>query len=202
MKIGIVILSAGASARLGKPKQLLKFGEKTLLRRAAETALATNCRPVIAVLGAHAEIIKAEIADLPLQIVFNNLWQEGMSASIKAGLKECLRIEPGIEAVILMLCDQPFVISKTLARLIEAYQATKKPVAACEYNHTAGVPALFAREVFSELMNLQGEAGAKAVIKKFAASDLAKVAAPEATVDVDTTADYENLLFIRRDTLL
>ena len=191
-KIGIIILAAGASTRMnGEPKQLLEFEGKTLLRRAAETALSSGLRPVVVVLGANAEKLLPEIKGLPVLPAINENWASGMGGSIKTGLSVLLAENRGIEATILMLCDQPFVTAETLNRLVETFQKTKKPIAACQYSDTIGVPTLFAREMFAELSDLQGDAGAKAVIKKHA--DIAQTPAPEAAFDVDTQADFQKL---------
>ena len=192
-KIGIIILAAGASTRMnGEPKQLLEFEGKTLLRRAAETALSSGAHPIVIVLGANAEKLLPEIKDLPILPAINENWATGMGGSIKTGLSVLLTENRGIEAAILMLCDQPFVTAETLNRLVETFQKTNKPIAACQYADTIGVPALFVREMFAELSALQGDAGAKAVIKKHAAA-IARTPAPEAAFDVDTQADFQKL---------
>ena len=191
--IGIIILAAGSSSRMnGQPKQLLEFEGKTLLRRAAETALSSNLRPIVVVLGANAEKLLPDIKDLPVLPAINENWASGMGSSIKTGLSVLLAESADIVAAILMLCDQPFVTAETLNRLIETFQKTKKPIAACEYADTTGVPALFAREMFAELSDLQGDTGAKTIIKKHAA-DVAHTPAPEAAFDVDTQADFQKL---------
>lgn len=194
MNVGLIILAAGASERLGEPKQLLKFEGKTFLRRAAETALASACRPVVVVLGANAENLANEIADLPLEIVINEKWRDGMSASIRAGMEKYLELEAQANAVVLMLCDQPLISAEIINQLIEVQQQTRKIIVASEYNNSFGVPALFTRAAFGELLNLQGEAGAKAVIKKHAASNIASVLISEAAFDIDTQADYQKLI--------
>lgn len=188
------MLAAGASSRLGEPKQLLQFAGESLLRRAARAALLVENQKTVIVLGANHEKMICEIQDLPIEIVVNHDWQTGMSSSIKSGLAKLLEAEPELLAVILMLCDQPFVTAQTLVNLIEKFVETKKTVVACEYENTIGVPALFAPETFAELLDLKGEAGARFVIKKFAASGLAKITQPEAAFDVDTIEDYRRLL--------
>lgn len=193
-KIGIIILAAGASTRMnGEPKQLLEFEGKTLLRRAAETALSSGARPIVIVLGANVEKLLPGIKDLPVLPAINENWASGMGGSIKTGLSVLQTEKTDIEAAILMLCDQPFVTAETLNRLVETFQKTKKSIAACQYADTLGVPALFAREMFAELSDLQGDAGAKAVIKKHAAN-VAQTPTPEAAFDVDTQADFQKLL--------
>jgi molybdenum cofactor cytidylyltransferase len=179
----------------GQPKQLLEFRGKTLLRRAAETALNTNCETVV-VLGANAENFTKEIADLspPLRVVVNENWAAGMGVSIKTGLS--VLANENLDAVVVMLCDQPFVTAETIRRLIEKFEQTGAPVVACLYNNTTGVPALFARKMFAELSNLEGDAGAKAIIKKHHA-DVAQTPAPEAAFDVNTEADFLKLSLIK-----
>jgi molybdenum cofactor cytidylyltransferase len=195
MKIGILILAAGASRRLGEPKQLLKFAGETLLRRAARTALAANdCSPIVVVLGAHAEKLKPEIEDLPVRIVVCEDWAQGMSRSLRTGVAEAERLAPDLSAIVVTVCDQPFVTPATINRLIEIHRQTKKPIAACQYAETAGVPALFARPLFAELSNLDADAGAKTILKKHHA-DVAQTPAPEAAFDVDTEGDLQKLLY-------
>ncbi|HSK74226.1 MAG TPA: nucleotidyltransferase family protein [Pyrinomonadaceae bacterium] len=190
-KIGVIILAAGSSSRMnGTPKQLLKFQGKTLLRRAAETALQGGFYKTIVVLGANHKIFRKEIEDLPLQIAVNENWQGGVSSSIKAGLLTLS--EENLDAVIFMLCDQPFVSAEILRRLRDVFAETKKAIVASEYENTIGVPALFAREIFDELHNLQNDEGAKKIIKKDM-NRTALVTVPEAAFDIDTLRDYEEL---------
>lgn len=191
-EIGIIILAAGASSRLGKPKQLLWFEGKTLLRRAVENAIETNFKTVV-VLGANFEKIKTEIEDLDVEICFNENWKGGMSSSLKTGLKKILEPAPNLSAVIIQLCDQPFVNFSILKRLAEVFERTNAPIVACEYAETVGVPALFSRIIFDELFALSTENGAKRIIKKHSAS-VEKISAPEAEIDIDTAKDYEKLI--------
>lgn len=193
LRIGIIILAAGASVRLGKPKQLLKFQGQTLIRRAAQTALATKSQKVAVVLGANFHWIKKEIEDLPVEIVINENWQSGMSSSVKTGLGKLLEIEPNLSAVVIQLCDQPLINSAVLNQIIKKYQRTKTKIVAAEYAGTVGVPALFADTVFSELLNLTAQNGAKKIIEKHL-SAVEKVYIPEAEIDIDTQPDYEKLL--------
>lgn len=192
-KIGIIILAAGASTRLGRPKQLLKFQYKTFIENVVETALETALQTVV-VLGANAEKIKPEIENLPIEFVTNENWQSGMSSSIIKGLETSLEIEPNLSAVILLLCDQPFITKETILRLIAAQEKTGKAIVASEYEKTLGVPILFTREMFEELLNLEGDVGAKVLVKKYADKNLAKISVPEAAFDIDTEEDFEQLL--------
>lgn len=190
-KIGVIILAAGSSSRVnGEPKQMLEFRGKTLLRRAAETALQSEFSSTIVVLRANQEQMRKDIEDLPLKIAINENPESGISSSIKIGLSAIS--EENSDAVIIMLCDQPLVTTEVLQRLRDVFVETGKPIAASEYKNTIGVPALFAREIFGELSNLQNDEGAKKVIKKDKYR-IALVAAPEAAFDIDTLQDYEKL---------
>lgn len=192
-RIGIIILAAGASTRLGKPKQLLNFQGASLLRRAAENALATGCENIVAVLGANSAEIGKEIENLPLKTVINENWASGMSSSIKTGLGKLLDWQPTLSAVIIQLCDQPLINTGILNKLITIYEEKRAEIVAAEYTGTVGVPALFAASMFAELLNLSAESGAKQLIKKHLAM-VEKVFIPEAEIDVDTPLDYEKLL--------
>ncbi len=202
MNIGIIVLAAGASTRMGEPKQLLRYEGETLLRRAVKTALHSACRPVVVVLGASAEVLRADLAHeiaLPqTHIVVNQHWAEGMSSSIRCGIRALEALTTAqAEAVVLTLCDQPFVTGAVIHRLLKAYRAGASPLVASAYEaqgkKTRGVPALFSRALFSELQNLRGGAGAKSVIER-QLSRATIVAVPEAAFDVDTPHDYQGLL--------
>jgi len=188
--IGIILLAAGASARLGVPKQLLRFQGETLLRRSVKSALAVSNK-VVVTLGARIETVRKEIADLPVEIVENVNWETGMSGSIRVALEKFLDDE--LKAVVVMVCDQPFVDENLLKKIIDRFQETNALIVACEYQNTLGVPTLFHRKLFSELLALNAQAGAKRLIKKYHAL-AAAVQFPEGAFDVDTQADYENLL--------
>jgi molybdenum cofactor cytidylyltransferase len=158
----------------------------------AEVAIASYCQPIAVVLGANAERIKPEISQLPIQIVENQQWEEGMSTSIRVGLEALLAMNPNLDAVAIALCDQPFVSFPTLERIVEAYRLTGKPIIASEYSGTLGVPALFNRTLFSELMTLKSTEGAKKLIKKHI-HQVFSVPFPEGAIDIDTPKDYEQL---------
>lgn len=190
--IGAIILAAGSSTRLGSLKQLLKFEGKTLLERITETALAAGLDPII-VLGASAEKIRSSVKNLPAKIVLNENWESGMSTSIIEGLKKALEENPKLSAVILLLCDQPFITTESILRLIKAYKDTEKPIVASEYKETVGVPAVFSKEVFPELFELKGTKGAKTIIKNRVKTDIHLVSMPEAAVDIDTVEDVKQL---------
>jgi molybdenum cofactor cytidylyltransferase len=190
--IGIIVLAAGASHRMNEPKQLLKFQSKTLLRRAVETAVESICEPVIVVLGANFERTKAEIEDLPVEIIFNADWQSGLSLSIKTGIENLLKIAPDAAATVLSLADQPFVTANHINLFAEKFEQSKSLIIAAEYNQTRGVPALFSRQIFHDFKELSGDKGAKAIIEKHRAT-LTTINLPEAAFDIDTPQDFSKL---------
>lgn len=173
-KVAIIILAAGGSRRLGRPKQLVEFGGKTLIRHAAEIALGTKCRPVVVVIGADSERVRSELKGLDVRAVENLEWETGMDSSIRAGLKEVA----DVEGVVMMLCDQPLVTSDIIEKL-----AMSSRLAGAEYGGGVGVPAFFGREFFGELNGLKGDEGAKRILIR---NNAEKIPCPEAEVDVDT----------------
>ena len=180
----MVILAAGASVRLGQPKQLLRFRGLSLLRHATETALGSVCRPVLVVLGAFADRLQAELAALPVTVVINSAWAEGMASSIRAGLRVVASEAPGPDAVVIMLCDQPLLTSRMLDQLVRVHRLEARGIVAAAYEETLGVPALFSRRYFTELASLEEDQGAKRIIFKHEI-DLARISLPEAAFDVD-----------------
>ncbi|MEO6739812.1 MAG: nucleotidyltransferase family protein [Chthoniobacteraceae bacterium] len=195
--IGTVILAAGESQRLGQPKQLLPFRGTTLLRLAAETALAVRCGPVAVVLGAFAESIRPALDGLDVLIVENPGWREGMGTSLRTGLVAILAAAPDLDGVVVMLCDQPLITATSLCLLIESHRANTSAITAAGYSGTLGVPAIFARALFPELLALDGAQGARAVIQRHPGSATGLLM-PEAAADVDTAEDFAALKSQRR----
>lgn len=193
MHCGIVILAAGSSSRLGEPKQLLPYKGRSLLWQAAQTAMATGLQPVVVVVGANSGPIKSELEGMTLNIVENSLWKEGMSTSIKTGLDAAMESDPQLDAIIFMVCDQPFVSTEILEELVKVGSAGSKTIVASRYQENLGTPALFTRSVFPALLELKGDTGARKLIKQHEA-DVAVVDFPEGAIDIDTKKDYETFI--------
>lgn len=191
--IGIIVLAAGGAKRMQKPKQLLQYQGKTLLRRAVETAIATNCEPVVVVLGSKFEKMKQEIADLSVYLCHNADWQKGLSSSIQCGIQSLREVNPNTDAFIVALADQPFVTEKHLQKFIDKYLETNISIVAAKYNETVGVPALFDRKVFNEFDQISGDKGAKMIIEKHL-NTLISIDLPEAAFDIDTNDDYVKIM--------
>ena len=188
--VAAVILAAGASSRMGSPKQTLRYRGESLLRRAVLAALGAGCRPVVVVTGAHAELSRRELKGLGVREVFNPCWETGMASSVRAGVEALAGADA--DAVVMMLCDQPHVTAEVISGLVAAHRATSRSVVASEYGGSFGVPALFGRTLFAELAQLEGAAGARQVIKRHAA-EAHFLPFPGGEMDVDTPDDYTRL---------
>jgi molybdenum cofactor cytidylyltransferase len=188
----LIILAAGESSRLGQPKQNLVFQNQTLLERVIETGLASNCKPVLVVLGANADVINPKIRHEDLKIIHNPNWAEGVASSIRIAVN---KIENGdqIGSAIIMLCDQPFITTELLSNLQQKQIETGKPIVACSYQDAVGVPALFDRSIFGELRALARNDGAKNIIKEHQ-QDVATIRFEKGSIDIDTQEDYERLI--------
>lgn len=186
--IGAVILAAGSSSRLGKPKQVLRLGDGTLLRHSALAALRGGCSPVVVVTGAYAEECSSAVHGLDVRIIFNRHWERGMASSVRSGIEALVQLAPRTAAVVLMVCDQPYISGDVISRIIAAHLATDSTVIASTYAGTFGVPALFTKSLFNELTHLKGNAGAKHVIMQYA-TETHFVSFPGGEVDVDTADD-------------
>jgi molybdenum cofactor cytidylyltransferase len=188
--VGIVVLAAGGSRRLGFPKQLLVFEGMSLLRRASEVALKAELGPTVVILGARAEEIKDELNGLPLDWIRNDRWEEGMGSSIATGIRF---LEPrSVQAALIMLCDQPGLGVGTLQKLARAYFFSGKKIIASRYGDTVGVPALFDRSVFTVLQRLDPKEGAKRLFSEFG-DEVQSVCAPEVGFDIDTPEDFRKI---------
>ena len=188
---GLILLAAGNSSRMGRPKQTLIYQGKTLLQHAIQAAVQSNCELVFVVLGAHADTVSAEIHDESIIIIHNPKWQEGMASSIRSGVAE-LEKNSEADSVIIMLCDQPFVDAGLLNSLVELQQTSNKGIVACSYHDTLGVPVLFSKAYFASLLKLEGHEGAKKILAAHR-DDIAAITFPQGEIDIDTPDDYNKL---------
>ena len=191
-RCGLVILAAGASRRMGSPKQLIEIEGRPLLVRAIEVALAAPVWPVVVVLGANAAAIRPDISHLPVLAVENPAWPEGMASSIREGIGTLRQFSRGLDAAVLALCDQPGFSTATVESLLTAHRATGRGIVAARYAGRLGAPALFTRAHFPALAALTGEEGARDLLNADPAS-VAAVDLPELARDLDTPADLEGV---------
>ena len=190
--VAAIILAAGSSTRMGRPKQLLEVCGQTLVRRTALCALEAGCRPVIIVTGAHAQETREALNGLEVVCVKNDLWELGLGSSIRAGVATVLQSDSETEAIVIMVCDQPLVRPETIVNLIAVYRDTSCSIVPSSYGGTLGVPALFNRKHFGELAGLDNAQGAKQIIHRHAANAHG-VEFPEGAIDIDTPEDLAGL---------
>lgn len=191
--IAIIVLAAGASRRMGQPKQLLRYRGESLIGRILGISLATACRPVMLVLGANAATIQEEIAERGALIIINKDWEKGMGSSLSCGMTTLEKLYPETEAVLFLLADQPLIDKGLLDKLVAAFEQSRNPIIATEYGTTLGVPALFGKELFDELLELKADKGARTMIEKHRKRVLA-IPFPNAAIDIDTAEDWQKFL--------
>lgn len=184
--LGAIVLAAGGSSRLGHPKQLIIHAGETLVRHAALAALEAGADPIVVVLGSDAARVAPELNIPSVQIVINENWENGLASSLSAGL-HAITAKRSCDAVMVTLADQPLVDSTALERLISAFDANHRIVAAA-YAGTVGVPAIFGSEHIPELLLLEGDTGASKWMRA-RIHDVTAVPLPEAELDIDTQAD-------------
>jgi len=192
--IGIVLLAAGESRRMGVPKQLLNVGGVPLLRRVAEAAVAAGTAQVVVVLGAHAAAVAPCLDGLRLHIVVHPGWAEGMGSSASVGVRAFTERVPDSRGVIIALADQPNLSAAHFLRLVEAHGRTGRPIVASLCRGALVPPAFFASECVPALLRLEGDAGARSLFKAHP-DELATVAADDLS-DIDTPKHYEDYLEI------
>jgi len=163
--VAAIVLAAGASIRLGQPKQLLMHGGETLLERVIRLADEAGAAPVIAVLGAHFESIRAAVTVNNAVFVLNENWELGIASSIQAGLNAIDEVAPSASGSLILGCDQPQLTAAHLRALIEAFTAQTEPViVASAYAGVRGIPAVFPRSAFPDLLALRGDKGARVLL--------------------------------------
>ncbi|MGS0747640.1 nucleotidyltransferase family protein [Halpernia sp. GG3] len=191
MKIAVLILAAGTASRMKTAKQLLPIGGKTLLGISIENAQKTNAENVFCVLGANADQIKCSITNYKVEIIENLDFQKGLGSSISCGIKNLDK--HSFDAVLIILGDQPNVTSEYLNALISNFEKSPEFIFASKYGTKNGVPAIFPRLYFPDLLKLQGEKGAADLLN----SELIIVKTIEMTpdvTDIDTPEDYKKFV--------
>jgi CTP:molybdopterin cytidylyltransferase MocA len=184
--IGGVVLAAGASTRLGRPKQLAVWRGETLVHRAVSALSRSQCAAVAVVVGAHAPATTAAVADLKPVVLSNADWAEGIASSIREASRWA--DASGHAGLLVALCDQPLLTSEHLDALIGAFRGGARVVGSA-YAGVIGPPAVFGRAAFSELMSLRGDRGASALLRGATAS----IAWSDGAMDIDTEEDLHSV---------
>ena len=193
MSVAAIVLAAGASRRLGHPKQLLKVNGETLLERAVRLAKEAGAAPVLVVLGAHRDTIFASVQLSDAIAIVNENWEQGLATSIYAGMRALDAASATICGVLLMSCDQPRLTANHLRSLKEAFEMNSTPtIIASAYGGVRGVPAVFPPDTFAALCALRGDKGARALLDQ---SDCPTIALPfnGGEVDIDFPEDIAKL---------
>lgn len=187
-RVGAVVLAAGASTRLGTPKQLLPWGEDTLLGHVVDTVLSSEADPVVVVLGHQADACRAALGNRPVKVVVNSGWAQGQSSSLQAGLAA---LPANVSAALFPLVDQPGVAPSVIDSLIARHRTTLAPVIWPEHDGRRGNPVLFDRVIFPQLMSLTGDTGGRPVLRAHAEqAERVSVSDPGILFDIDTQDDY------------
>ncbi|HEY6483600.1 MAG TPA: nucleotidyltransferase family protein [Steroidobacteraceae bacterium] len=183
--VHVVVLAAGASRRFGSPKQLVRLAGRPLLHMTLARAVDVAGSAVVVVLGAHAAELAPLLKHSPAAVIVNRDWREGISSSIRAGIA---RLPSSCGAALLLLADQPAITAEDLKRLIGSWRRQPNYIAAALHGSTLGSPAIFPRALFSELLGLRGDFGARNLLRRNP-DRVVRVPMPSAAIDIDTPED-------------
>lgn len=190
--LGAIVLAAGGSTRMGRPKQLLSINGKTLVRKTVETGLDAGCDPLVVVLGASADLVSQELRGLNIHTAINPQWTLGIGSSIRTGAQALLTLGLPLRAIALLLCDQPLISASSLQRLFQSHFDSGKAVAVSSYNQTIGPPIVLAPALLPDLLSLPDAQGAKALWMS-RPQIVHQVPCPQAATDIDTPEDFQAL---------
>jgi molybdenum cofactor cytidylyltransferase len=190
--VSAIVLAAGESKRLGRPKLLLPLGNSTILEQTIDNLLSSKVSEVVVVVGYSSEEMTRIIVDRPVKIAVNPIYKRGMSTSIITGLN---LVNNKSDAIMIMLADQPFIGSRIINKLIREFIDNNKGIVFPTYQSNQGHPVIFATKYKAELLKLEGDVGAREIIKKHA-NDILEIAVNSESVyvDIDTVSDYYRAL--------
>lgn len=195
-KIGLVILAAGNSSRLGRAKQLLDWKGQSLLAHSLGQSSGLELSQRLVVYGARSVEIEPHLKQLEVPTAFNPDWSSGMGSSIRSGLQAILELQADLEAILFCLADQPLIGKHHFQSMLNVRQVHPGFIISASYKSTLGVPVIFPKVFFPALMALNEQAGAKKIIKKYR-DQVIPFPCPEAAFDIDTEADYAHLLSLQ-----
>ncbi|HVC91628.1 MAG TPA: nucleotidyltransferase family protein [Acidobacteriaceae bacterium] len=190
-----IVLAAGASSRLGQPKQLLRlppFGGDTLIDHAIGLARAAGADPIFVVIGAHADEIQQQSQLPDCTVLRNESWAEGMASSIRVGISVVIQKMPAASGAIFLVCDQPGLTTEHLRQLLTAHMSKPENIAASRYAGRPGVPAVFPRALFPALLQLNGDRGARSIFEQ-PGLGIHTIEFPQGEWDIDSPEDLERL---------
>lgn len=190
--VSVILLAAGESKRMGKPKLLLPLGGGTVLGQTVDNLLSSNADEVIVVLGANTQEMEKAITGKPVKVVFNPDYRQGMSTSLITGLKQ---VSTRAQRVMVALCDQPFIEKKTYNKLVNESLNSDKGITVPLYKTKRGNPIIFAIGYKEELMQLKGDVGGREILRKHP-DDILEVAVDSGSIyiNLNTMGDYRSIL--------
>ena len=192
-----VVFAAGASSRLGQPKQLLKLDGEAFLHRTVRLATEAGCAPIFVVLGFESDCMQEELRYLGTKIVINPDWHSGMGSSLRCGIDALIKERPLPQRVLLLLCDQAKLSPGILFELMRTSLKADSLITASRYTGRLGVPAIFHKQLYPDLLKVEGDHGARFVIQRYL-NQTTTVDFPEGAIDIDTPQDLSLLEAISR----
>jgi molybdenum cofactor cytidylyltransferase len=193
-----IVLAAGASTRLGQPKQLLRADGESLLHRTVRIATDAGCSPIFVVLGFEAASMQQELGGLETKIVINPDWQSGMGSSLRCGVNALMKEIPLPSKALLLLCDQAKLCAEILFKLMRMSVEAGSLITASNYAGRLGVPAIFAKQLYPDLLKVEGDQGARSIIRQYL-NQTTVVDFPDGAIDIDTLQDLVYLKRISQD---
>ncbi|RTE52041.1 nucleotidyltransferase family protein [Arenibacter aquaticus] len=190
--IAILVMAAGTSSRMKGIKQLLPWGESTLLENALKNATASKAQRVLTVLGAYKKEILDSISLGKQDYVYNPNWKSGLGNSIACGTRHLLDSDKEYKGILVLLADQPLIDYHYLDSLITQFLDSRNSIVATDYGNRVGVPAIFAATHFEALLQLRSDFGAKEIIKAHG-NEVLKISADGKELDIDTLEEYERV---------
>lgn len=193
LESALIILAAGASSRMGRPKQLIRLGHFSLVEHTVQAGLTAGVWPIVVVLGAEAEKIRPILTPYPVLMVENAAWSEGMASSLRTGVQAVESFSRSLRGAVISVCDQPGLTASCIQTLATA--VVRQPgvrLAASRYGGRLGVPAYFDRSVFPRLLSLSGDEGARKLLNHANSDELIAFDFPQLALDLDTPADLEH----------
>ena len=192
-QLGIIILAAGKASRMGEPKALLTYQGNSFLLNTYNLAQSVHPKGIVTVLGHYFDQMSTHCNTHKIPFVLNKAYENGMSSSIQCGLTHLLSHFPQVNMVLILLADQPKINTEHINALLNKVRSSRCLMVCTAYNSTYGVPAVFMKEYFHELLALKGEKGAKNLIEKGVLNHENTVLCEDGKLDIDTPEDYLNL---------
>jgi molybdenum cofactor cytidylyltransferase len=189
----VIVLAAGGSSRLGRPKQLVSLNGQTLLAQTLEKACALPQANVLVALGAYLSETGALAREFPVDVLPVPDWEKGMGHTLKESLRYALKAYPAMEQIMVLVCDQPYLTTQHLCNLAEGSQIAPGKIIASRYQHQVGVPALFPRLFFPALLEIDDATGARSMLRSHV-HEVVTIPLEGGEVDIDTEEDFNQFL--------